>query len=147
MLHPEWTAEVYPSMNLAIQHPVTWTIATENGKEVFHHPTDADTTITLYKGLTLNEEVTERKIGDVFLSAEDHRIDGGFVTIMTYSNEGISRYRDYLFHRFPEGDSEVIVAEMIATVAYKDGLPDFSQTTEAEEILGTVRLLSPENTK
>ncbi len=146
--YPDWTAEVYPAMDLSIQHPVEWTVNNENGKEVFRTPSDSETTITLYKGKTLREEVRERKLGDEFLGAEVRRIDGGFVTIISYSNEAITRYRDYLFHRFDEEDSEVVVAEMIATVRYgDDDLPDFSKTTEAEDVLATVRLLTPENTK
>lgn len=142
--YPEWTAEVYPAMDLSIQHPVEWTVKNENGKDVFRTPSDSGTTITLYKGKTLREEVRERKMGDEFLGAEVRRIDGGFVTIITYSNESVSRYRDYLFHRFQEDDSNVIVAEMIATVPNgSEGIPDFTLTTEAEKVLDTVRLLTP----
>ena len=131
-------------MGLTIQHPVTWTVATESGKEVFRDSTDAETTITLYKGTTWKEEMDARTAGDEPVKSREEVIAGGFETILTYQNEGATRYRDLLFRRIHDDHAEVIVAEMITTVPNDaKGLPDFTQSTVAEEILATARLLSP----
>lgn len=140
--HQGWVTEAFSFYGVSLQHPPAWTVTTENHARVLHHPTDPDTHISIYGGREWKTEVAERKLGDEFLSMEDHAIEGGYVTVLTFRNEGPSRYRQYLFRMTRNEKESVIVADLIATVPNNaEGIPDFSQTTEAEEILSTVHLI------
>lgn len=141
-VHDDWQVDIFTDMGIALERPADWVPAFQDGMQIYRDPTDTETTIMVFHGNTWKEEMEERILGDASPSVEEKKIDGGFVTVLSFMNEGTSRYRDYLFRVTKEDSANVIIAQMIATVPNdEEGLPDFSQRTLPEDILETIRLL------
>lgn len=139
----DWQVDIFTDMGIALERPTDWVPVFQDGMQIYRDPADRETTLMVFRGKTWKEEMEERMLGDEPPSVEEKNIDGGFVTILSFMNEGTSRYRDYLFRVTKEDSANVIIGQMIATVPNdEEGLPDFSQKTIPEHMLETVRLLS-----
>ncbi len=141
-IHDDWQVDIFTDMGIALERPADWVPVFQDDMQIYRDPADKETTLMIFGGKTWKEEMEERMLGDEPPSAEEKKIDGGFVTILSSMNEGTSRYRDYLFRITKEDSAPVIIGQMIATVPNDaEGIPDFSQRTLPEDILETVRLL------